>query len=80
MTHREIAKALKDIRPGSEWTLSGDDFADLEWLDKKATKPTLAEIEAAIANPLPEPEPTVADKLAAAGINLDELKAALLLG
>jgi hypothetical protein len=80
MTHKEIAKALKDIRPNAEWTLSGDDFADLEWLDKESIKPTLAEIEAAIANPLPEPEPTVADKLAAAGINLDELKTALLLG
>lgn len=78
MTHREIAKALKDIRPGSEWTLSGDDFADLVWLDEEAEKPTLAEIQAAIANPLPEPEPTVADKLAAAGINIDDLKAALL--
>jgi hypothetical protein len=79
MTHKEIIEALKDIRPGSEWTLSGDDFANLEWLDQEATKPTLAEIEAAIASPLPKPKPTVADKLAAAGINLDELKAALLL-
>lgn len=77
MTHKEITKALRDIRPNAEWTLSGDNYADLEWLDKKATKPTLAQIEAAIANPLPEPEPTVADKLASAGLSVDELKAAL---
>ena len=77
MTHKEIAKALRDLCPNAEWTLTGDDYADIQWLDKKATKPTLTEIEAAIANPLPEPEPTVADKLAAAGLSVDELKAAL---
>ena len=77
MTHKEITKALRDIRPNAEWSLTGDDYADIEWLDKNSIKPTLAEIEAAIANPLPEPEPTIADKLAAAGLSVDELKAVL---
>jgi len=77
MTHKQIIKALSDIRPNAEWVLSGEDYADIEWLDKKATKPTLAEINAAIANPLPEPEQTVADKLASVGLSIADLKAAL---
>ena len=77
MIHKEITKALRDIRPNAEWALSGNDYSNIEWLDQTQIKPTLAEIEAAIANPLPEPEPTVADKLAAAGLSVDELKAAL---
>lgn len=77
MTHKEITKALQDIRPEAEWTLTGDNFADLQWLDEKTTKPTLAEIQAAIANPLPEPELTVADKLASVGLSIADLKAAL---
>ena len=46
-THKEIVKALNDSG-AKEWTLSGDDIADIVWLtnDKK----TEAEIKAAIAN------------------------------
>lgn len=77
MTNTEITKALHDIRPGAEWTLSGNDYANIEWLDTKQTKPTLAQIQAAIANPLPKPELTVAEKLASVGLSIDDLKAAL---
>lgn len=77
MTHTEITKALRDLRPNSEWTLSGDNYADLQWLDTKKSKPTLAEIETAIANPLPEPVRSVAEKLAFAGLTIEELKTAL---
>ena len=73
-THRQIAKALKDLG-AKEFTLSGDDIENIVWLtDEQFTK---AQIEAVIANPLPEPEPTVADKLASVGLSLDDLKAAL---
>jgi hypothetical protein len=77
MNNSQIVKALADIRPNTEWALTGDTVEGLEWLDKKETKPTLSEIEAAIANPLPEPELTVAEKLASVGLSLEELKAAL---
>lgn len=77
MTHTEITKALRDLRPNSEWTLSGDNYADLQWLDTKTLKPTLAEIETAIANPLPEPVPTVEEKLASVGLSVLDLKQAL---
>jgi hypothetical protein len=75
--HKQIVKALQDIRPNAEWTLRGDDFNSLEWLDEKQSKPSWKEIEEAIANPLPEPEKTVEEKLASVGLNLEDLKAAL---
>ena len=76
MTHNEINKALKDLVPNAEYILTADDYENMLWLDKRP-KPTMAEITAAIANPLPEPEPTVAEKLASVGLSVADLKAAL---
>jgi hypothetical protein len=77
MNYSQIVKALIDLRPGAEWALTGDTLEGLEWLDTKQTKPTVAEIEQAIANPLPEVEPTVDQKLASVGLSVDSLKTAL---
>lgn len=73
----KISKAILVLRPQAQFVLRGDDFADIEWLDKEQTKPTLAEVEAEIANPTPTQEPTVAQKLQSVGLSLDDLKAAL---
>ncbi len=73
----KIAKALREIRPSAEWSLDGDDYEGLIWLDTKQTKPTKDEIENAIANPLPKPEPSIAEKLASVGLSVDDLKSAL---
>jgi hypothetical protein len=73
----KISKAILVLRPQAQFVLRGDDFADIEWLDKEQTKPTLAEVEAEIANPTPTPEPTVAQKLESVGLSVDDLKAAL---
>jgi hypothetical protein len=73
-THKQIVKALEDLG-AKEWTLSGDNIADIVWLTEDVK--TEAQIKAAIANPLPEPEPTIADKLASVGLSIEELKAAL---
>ena len=76
-THMQIVKALKDLG-AKEYTLVGDGIENIVWLtDAKKTK---AQIEDALANPLPEPEPTIADKLASVGLSLDELKSAILGG
>ena len=77
MTHKQITRALSVIVPNTEWTLSGDNFADIVWLDETQPKATLEQVEAEIANPTPKPEPTIADKLAMVGLSLEELKAAL---
>lgn len=84
MTHAEIVKALAYLAPESGWTLSGDDYNDIVWLTDHA-KPTLAEIEAEIAQ-IParkeaariEAETKKAELLAKLGITADEAK--ILLG
>jgi hypothetical protein len=74
---QKITQALIALRPKAEWTLIGDDYSKIEWLDIKQTQPTLEELEAEIANPTPQPEPTIAEKLASVGLSIEELKAAL---
>ena len=40
-----IDKALLNLRPGAIWSMSGDDYSGLEWLDTVQTKPTVEEVE-----------------------------------
>lgn len=75
--HEKIIEALTQIRPNAEWILSGDDYDSLEWLDKKQSKPSFEEIENAISNPPAKSQQTIEQKLASAGLDLDDLKAAL---
>ena len=44
-----IVSALLELKPGAEWTTKGDNYSDLEWLDKTQTQPTEDEINAKIA-------------------------------
>jgi hypothetical protein len=75
-TNKEIVKALSDIAPNTEWSLAGDEIDNLVWLDESPT-PSKEAILAAIANPLPVTEPTVAEKLASVGLSIEELKTEL---
>lgn len=43
-----IDLALLALRPGAEWTLNGDTYEGLQWLDQVQTKPTEQEIDAEI--------------------------------
>lgn len=45
----DISQAINHCRADAKWTLNGDTYAGLIWLDAPETKPTLAEIEAAWA-------------------------------
>jgi len=45
----DITQAINHCRPGLKWTLNGESYAGLIWLDAPETKPTLAEIETAWA-------------------------------
>jgi hypothetical protein len=42
----DIIAVLEAIRPGAQWTLDGDDYAGLTWLDD-SPKPSQAELDAA---------------------------------
>ena len=44
----DIAAALQALKPGAEWVLRGNEFSGLEWLDKKQTVPTEAQVTAQI--------------------------------
>lgn len=39
-----IIDALLNLRPGAQWTLDGNDYEGLVWLDQIQTKPTKKEI------------------------------------
>ena len=73
-SHKEIVKALKDLG-AKEFSFTGENIEDIIWFsDVQFSK---AQIEDALANPLPKPEPTIEDKLASVGLNLTDLKTAL---
>jgi hypothetical protein len=36
----DLPAALISLRPGAAWSLNGDDYAGLAWLDETQTKPT----------------------------------------
>ena len=40
----DITKALVNLRPGAEWSLNGDTYEGLQWLDKTQIKPTEEEV------------------------------------
>ena len=41
-----IPDALQSLTPGAQWTLSGEDYAGLNWLDEQQTQPTEEECAA----------------------------------
>jgi len=44
-----IVSALEALKPKAQWTLAGDSYANLEWLDKIQTKPTEEEVNLKVA-------------------------------
>jgi len=71
----KITLALSTLRPKAEWSLNGDDYANLEWLDKKQKMPTWQEVEAEINNPTPDPSIALkAELLTRLGISENESK------
>jgi hypothetical protein len=75
--NQKIAAALNTLTPQAEWALIGDNYADLQWFDKEQSQPTLAQVETEIANPTPQPEPTIQQKLSSVGLSVADLKTAL---
>jgi hypothetical protein len=35
-----IPEALQSLKPGAQWTLSGDNYSGLSWLDENQAQPT----------------------------------------
>lgn len=49
-------QALASIRPSAKWSWTGDNYADIEWLDQSQSKPTEKEINDELVR-LQEAEP-----------------------
>jgi hypothetical protein len=71
-----MVKAIFDLLPNAQFILSDTDYENIQWLDERS-KPTLAQVQKSAANPLPEIEPTIDQKLASVGLSVDDLKVAL---
>ena len=41
----DITYALQSLRPGAQWSLNGDEYEGLVWLDETQTKPTKKQVE-----------------------------------
>ena len=50
ITHSQIIKAIFDVLPNALFVMSDTDYENIQWLDERP-KPTMAQINAAIANP-----------------------------
>ena len=44
-----IAEAIAALKPAAHWTLNGEDYSGLTWLDKSQIKPTEDEINTKVA-------------------------------
>ncbi|MBR1145081.1 hypothetical protein JQ567_17470 [Bradyrhizobium sp. AUGA SZCCT0431] len=58
-----ITDVLAVLRPGAQWTVNGDAYSGIQWLDQAQTKPTQAEVTAEIARQDALPPPTLADRM-----------------
>jgi hypothetical protein len=82
MNHIDKINAIQFIKPNAEFVLRGD---EIEWLDKKQTEPTNAQIEAAWvayqaaqqaeAEAKATAKATAQGKLAALGLTVEDLQA-----
>jgi hypothetical protein len=45
----DITKALVNLRPGAQWSLNGDEYEGLVWLDETQSKPTKKQVETEVA-------------------------------
>ena len=45
----DIPAALQALKPGAQWTLNGEDYTGLTWLDTKQTQPTETEVNSKIS-------------------------------
>ena len=44
-----IVGAIEELRPKAQWTLSGDSYGNLQWLDETQTRPTEEEVNLKVA-------------------------------
>ena len=45
----DITHAIQSLKPGAQWSLNGDYYSGLTWLDSKQTQPTETEVNSKIS-------------------------------
>lgn len=65
-----LAAALVALRPGAQWTATGNDLSSLVWLDTVQSRPTDAAISAAMAAPLPSDVDLERDRRISMGVTV----------
>ena len=45
----DITHALQSLKPGAAWSLNGEDYSGLNWLDSEQTQPTETEVNSKIS-------------------------------
>jgi hypothetical protein len=73
--HQQILEALAVLTPTAQFVLIDDNYEGIDWQSDSIEKPSLTALELEISKP--KAEPTVEQKLASVGLNLDDLKSAL---
>lgn len=43
-----ITDALQSLTPGAQWSLVGDEYAGLNWMDEEQTQPTKKQVDAEV--------------------------------
>lgn len=43
-----IDKALMSLRPGAQWSMSGDEYEGIQWMDESQTMPSKREVLAEV--------------------------------
>ena len=78
--NKELAEAIKSLRPTAEFSFTADDYSTIKWDILEGLAPTLAEIEAEIVKIKADAEQAAAEKAEAKaaiaerlGITQDEL-------
>lgn len=71
----DISDALAALRPGAEWNLRGNTYADIEWLDQAQSKPTPVEVSAEVTR---QAEAATAESARVAAIRSDAGRADML--
>lgn len=85
MTSEDLVKAIKHILPSAEFTFSEADYSTIEWIVLDGDAPTLKEIEVAhqeiqaieaqVKSDADAKKAAAEAKLAALGLDADDLKA-----
>lgn len=76
-TALHIARALQNLRPSAQWSLTGTDLATLDWLDTEQDRPSDEEIAAEADRLAALPEPVLIGYAAFRSRWTDPEKAAL---